>query len=141
MQRRFHDEPTVGAGIAEGLQVLSPEDIADELVAAERERKSIPQFSDADPDFDLETAYRAQQAFVQAKLDAGEQLVGYKLGLTSRNKQVAMGVDAPLYGRVTSRAYPPGTITLLSGRVQEHGWTCGQTRLFRRGRGLHSCNR
>jgi 2-oxo-3-hexenedioate decarboxylase len=39
---------------------------------------------------------------VQAKLDAGERLVGYKLGLTSRNKQQAMGVDAPLYGRVTS---------------------------------------
>jgi 2-oxo-3-hexenedioate decarboxylase len=39
---------------------------------------------------------------VQSKLDAGETLVGYKLGLTSRNKQRAMGVDAPLYGRVTS---------------------------------------
>jgi hypothetical protein len=30
------------------------------------------------------------------------QLVGYKLGLTSRNKQRAMGVDAPPYGRVTT---------------------------------------
>ena len=39
---------------------------------------------------------------MQSKLDAGETLVGYKLGLTSRNKQRAMGVDAPLYGRVTS---------------------------------------
>ncbi len=39
---------------------------------------------------------------MQSKLDAGEQLVGYKLGLTSRNKQRAMGVDSPLYGRVTS---------------------------------------
>jgi 2-oxo-3-hexenedioate decarboxylase len=82
--------------------VSDPQDIADALIVAERERKSIGQFSDADPDFDLETAYRAQKAFVQSKLDAGEQLVGYKLGLTSRNKQVAMGVDAPLFGRVTS---------------------------------------
>ena len=39
---------------------------------------------------------------MQSKLDAGERLVGYKLGLTSRNKQRAMGVDSPLYGRVTS---------------------------------------
>ena len=39
---------------------------------------------------------------MQSKLDAGDRLVGYKLGLTSRNKQRAMGVDAPLYGRVTS---------------------------------------
>ena len=32
----------------------------------------------------------------------GDRLVGYKLGLTSRNKQRAMGVDSPLYGRVTA---------------------------------------
>ena len=82
--------------------MTDPQDIADELIAAEREHKAIGQFSDIYPDFDLDTAYRAQRAFVQSKLDAGERLVGYKLGLTSRNKQQAMGVDAPLYGRVTS---------------------------------------
>ena len=82
--------------------MIEAQEIADDLVAAERERKTIAQFSDRHPDFDVATAYRAQQAFVQAKLDAGERFVGYKLGLTSRNKQQAMGVDAPLYGRVTS---------------------------------------
>src|SRR4029077_2690214 len=85
-----------------GVQVIDPQDIAGELIVAERERKTIGQFSELDPDFDLDTAYRAQRAFVQSKLDAGERFVGYKLGLTSRNKQQAMGVDAPLYGRVTS---------------------------------------
>ena len=79
--------------------MIDPQDIANELIAAERERKTIGQFSDNYPDFDLETAYRAQRAFVQSKLDAGERFVGYKLGLTSRNKQQAMGVDAPLYTR------------------------------------------
>jgi len=82
--------------------VIDPQDIANDLIVAERERKTIGQFSDSYPDLDLETAYRAQRAFVQSKLDAGERFVGYKLGLTSRNKQQAMGVDAPLYGRVTS---------------------------------------
>jgi 2-oxo-3-hexenedioate decarboxylase len=82
--------------------VIDARSIADELLAAERERKEIPQFSEAHPDLDLATAYQAQQATVAAKLDAGEVLVGYKLGLTSRNKQQAMGVDSPLYGRVTS---------------------------------------
>jgi 2-oxo-3-hexenedioate decarboxylase len=61
-----------------GVQVIDPQDIAGELIVAERERKAIGQFSELDPDFDLDTAYRAQQAFVQSKL------------------------DAPLYGRVTS---------------------------------------
>ena len=87
---------------AKGIVVTDAQDVADELIAAEREHKAIAQFSDNDPDFDLDTAYRAQRAFVQSKLDAGERFVGYKLGLTSRNKQQAMGVDAPLYGRVTS---------------------------------------
>ena len=76
--------------------------MANDLIAAEREHKAIGQFSDAHPDFDLATAYRAQRLFVAAKLEAGERFVGWKLGLTSRNKQQAMGVDAPLYGRVTS---------------------------------------
>lgn len=81
---------------------VTAREIADDLLAAERERKTIAQFSEQHPGFDLATAYQAQQVVVQAKIDAGERLVGYKLGLTSRNKQQAMGVDAPLYGRVTS---------------------------------------
>jgi 2-oxo-3-hexenedioate decarboxylase len=56
--------------------VIEAQEIADDLAAAERERKAIAQFSERHPDFDLATAYRAQQAFVQAKLNAGERFVG-----------------------------------------------------------------
>ena len=59
-------------GGAEGMRVSDPQDIAGQLIVAEREHKAIGQFSDNDPDFDLDTAYRAQRAFVQSKLDAGE---------------------------------------------------------------------
>ena len=81
---------------------ISAEEIAGVLIAGERDRTEVEQFSDAHPDVDVPTAYRAQRAFVQSKIDSGERLVGYKLGLTSRNKQRAMGVASPLYGRVTS---------------------------------------
>jgi 2-oxo-3-hexenedioate decarboxylase len=81
---------------------ITAQEIADVLIASERERKGIAQFSEDHPDIPVETAYAAQKAFVQSKLDAGETFVGWKLGLTSRNKQQAMGLDAPLYGRVTS---------------------------------------
>lgn len=83
------------------MSTPTPQAIADILIAGERGRTEVPQFSDTYPDIDLATAYAAQRAFVQSKIDAGDRLVGYKLGLTSRNKQQAMGVDAPLYGRVT----------------------------------------
>src|SRR4029078_10273957 len=101
--------------------MLKAQEIADTLIAAERNRTGIAQFSDDHPDIDVATAYQAQRAFVQAKINAAETFVGYKLGLTSRNKQQAMGLDAPLYGRVTSgmistygapvrvaRSIPPG---------------------------------
>jgi 2-oxo-3-hexenedioate decarboxylase len=96
--------------------VVDAQDIANALLAGERERREIPQFSKQHgEEFDLATAYRAQQLFVAAKLEAGHRLVGYKLGLTSRNKQQAMGVDAPLYGRVTS-----GMLAAFGNRC---GWT------------------
>lgn len=81
---------------------ISAQEMADVLIAAERSRTGIAQFSETHPDIPVATAYAAQQAFVASKLDAGESFVGWKLGLTSRNKQQAMGLAAPLYGRVTS---------------------------------------
>jgi len=87
---------------SETAATITADQIAEVLIAGERDRAEVPQFSATHPDIDVATAYAAQRAFVQSKLDAGEQLVGYKLGLTSRNKQQAMGVDSPLYGRVTT---------------------------------------
>ena len=87
--------------------MITPAEIAKQLIAAERERVAIAPFTDANPELDVATAYLAQRAFVQAKLDAGERVVGAKLGLTSKVKQQAMGVDAPLSGVVTSGMLAP----------------------------------
>jgi 2-oxo-3-hexenedioate decarboxylase len=81
--------------------------IASDLSASERERRHRQPFTDEYPELDLETAYAAQWAGIQAKLDGGEQLVGAKLGLTSKAKQRVMNVDAPLYGFVTSGMLAP----------------------------------
>jgi 2-oxo-3-hexenedioate decarboxylase len=76
--------------------------IARVLAEAERDGKAVSPFTDEHPDLDDATAYDAQWAGVEAKLAAGERLVGAKLGLTSRVKQQVMKVDSPLYGWVTS---------------------------------------
>lgn len=47
-------------------------------------------------------AYQIQREVVEARINRGARLLGGKLGLTSRAKQIAMGVDQPLYGLVTS---------------------------------------
>jgi 2-oxo-3-hexenedioate decarboxylase len=76
--------------------------IADILITAERERTGIAQISDDHPDVELALHEGPLRAVGGRDVDVGETFVGYKLGLTSRNKQRAMGLDAPLYGRVTS---------------------------------------
>jgi 2-oxo-3-hexenedioate decarboxylase len=86
---------------------MDPRSIADALIAAERERKAIAPFTDADPGLDAETGYQAQRLVVQHHLDRGERLIGAKLGLTSRAKQEAMGVHEPLYGWLTSGMVHP----------------------------------
>jgi 2-keto-4-pentenoate hydratase len=80
--------------------MIDAQEIADILIAAERERRGIAQISDDHPDVDVATAYRAQQLFVQSKLDAGETFVGYKLGLTSEPMQRMLGVDSPDFAPV-----------------------------------------
>jgi 2-oxo-3-hexenedioate decarboxylase len=87
--------------------MIDADQIATELASAERERKELQPFTDTYPDLDEDTAYAAQWAWVQAKLDAGEKLVGAKLGLTSKVKQQVMKVDNPLYGWVTSSMLAP----------------------------------
>ena len=42
--------------------MINPQDIANDLIVAERERKTIGQFSESYPDLDLETAYRGMFA-------------------------------------------------------------------------------
>ena len=81
--------------------------IAGELAAAERDRKARAPFTDEHPDLDVDTAYAAQWAGVEAKVAGGDPLAGAKLGLTSRAKQQVMKVDAPLHGWVTASMVLP----------------------------------
>src|SRR3954454_25186052 len=83
-------------------RMIDPSQIARVLASAARDRGALPPFTDEHPELDEATAYDAQWAGIDARLDAGERLVGAKLGLTSRVKQQAMKGDTPLYGWVTS---------------------------------------
>ena len=75
--------------------------VAQQLTVARRERKAITPFTDEHSDFDFDTAYEAQDLFVDALADDGQRVVGAKLGLTSRAKQQVMNVTDPLYGWLT----------------------------------------
>jgi 2-oxo-3-hexenedioate decarboxylase len=96
---------------ADGAAMMNDrlERAAEDLLARERERRDGPPLTDEWAELDLATAYQIQDLTLARRLDRGERIVGVKLGLTSRAKQVRMGVDSPLVAWLTdSMALPAG---------------------------------
>ena len=72
--------------------------IADELVAADRDRSIVPRLTARNPDMTVEDAYAVQRLWAERGVEAGRRLVGRKIGLTSKVMQVATGITEPDYG-------------------------------------------
>jgi 2-oxo-hept-3-ene-1,7-dioate hydratase len=68
---------------------------AEALDRAERTRRQIGLLSLAHPGMTLADAYAVQRAWVGRKLAAGRSRIGYKIGLTSRAMQAALGIAEP----------------------------------------------
>ena len=77
------------------------DELAARLIEAEAKRIGIQALTAAGGGFDVETAYRVQDAVVADRAGRGVAVVGAKLGLTSAAKQRQMKVDEPLYGWLT----------------------------------------
>lgn len=71
------------------------------LLEAERRREDRGRVSDEWSGLDPETAYEVQRKLIATRVGAGEEVVGFKLGLTSSAKQEQMNVSAPLSGWLT----------------------------------------
>ena len=85
---------------------------ADELVAARHERRTLPPLTERPEGLGIDDAYEVQRLGIQARLRAGERLIGGKLGFTSRAMQRAMGVSSPNSGWLTD------TMTIHDGVVR-----------------------
>jgi 2-oxo-hept-3-ene-1,7-dioate hydratase len=73
-------------------------EIADELVAADRDRSILPRLTSRNPGMTVEDAYAVQRLWSERGVAAGRRLVGRKIGLTSKVMQVATGITEPDYG-------------------------------------------
>lgn len=78
-------------------------DIADAVLAAAAEGRSIPPFTDADPGFDLARAYRVGAEVARRREAAGERIVGWKIGFTNTRIWDQYGVRAPIWAPVYDR--------------------------------------
>ncbi|MBM1220783.1 2-oxo-hepta-3-ene-1,7-dioic acid hydratase [Ponticoccus sp. SC2-23] len=68
---------------------------ADDLLQAEKARRQIGLLSLRHPGMTLDDAYRIQSAQMVRKLEAGRRIIGWKIGLTSKVMQDALGIDTP----------------------------------------------
>src|SRR5216684_4001128 len=78
-------------------------------------RREIPPLTTSHGDFDLETAYRIQEQGVALRLERGEKIVGYKMGLTSAAKRAQMNLPVPIYGVLTDAMRVEGELRVLDG--------------------------
>ncbi|WP_055479876.1 2-oxo-hept-4-ene-1,7-dioate hydratase [Sphaerimonospora mesophila] len=74
------------------------ERIADELLAADRERSVVPLLSARHPEMEIEDSYAIQALWAERRVEAGHRIVGHKIGLTSKAMQAATGITEPDYG-------------------------------------------
>ncbi len=68
------------------------------LEAARQAAAPIAQLTAAEPGLALDAAYRIQDEGIRIRVAAGDAVVGYKMGLTSKAKIEQMGVREPIMG-------------------------------------------
>lgn len=83
------------------------EEVAAALMACEDAAIDRGPVTEEWPGLDLATAYAVQDRTLALRLARGERNVGVKLGLTSRAKQVTMGIDSPLTAWLTDAMVLP----------------------------------
>ncbi len=101
------------------MPITDVEGKARALFEARRDRVAIAPFTDADPTLGMADGYAVQAELTRLILEAGDTIVGYKVGLTSEPMQKMIGVDTPDYGPVLgSSVYRDGDVIALGGFIQ-----------------------
>ncbi|KMW58696.1 2-oxo-hepta-3-ene-1,7-dioic acid hydratase [Candidatus Rhodobacter oscarellae] len=68
---------------------------AADLLRAERTGQQIGLLTLRHPEISMDDAYAIQSAILAAKLEQGRRVIGWKIGLTSKAMQSALGIDIP----------------------------------------------
>lgn len=74
----------------------------DELYEALVARRTVAPLLEREPDITIEDAYQIQLRMIERRVQAGETIVGKKIGVTSKPVQDFLGVFQPDFGQLTS---------------------------------------
>ena len=78
------------------------EHYGDELYNALITRTPVAPLTDREPGITLDDAYRIQLRMIQRRVDAGETIIGKKIGVTSKVVMDMLKVNQPDFGQMTS---------------------------------------
>ena len=73
-------------------------DLGDELYNALKNRQVVDPLSSRYPDMTVEDAYAVQERMIARRIEAGERIVGKKIGVTSKVVMNMLGVYRPDFG-------------------------------------------
>jgi 2-oxopent-4-enoate/cis-2-oxohex-4-enoate hydratase len=95
------------------------EHYGDELYAALLNRQPVEPLSGREPGITLDDAYQIQLRMVGRRLQAGETVIGKKIGITSQAVMDMLGVDQPDFGHLLSgMAFTEGEAIAASTLIQ-----------------------
>ena len=93
--------------------------VAESLYKAKLTQTPIPPLTETDPGLTAEDGYEIQGHLVELLMEGDDQIVGYKLGLTSKPMQELLGVGEPDYGPVLgSMVFADGVTVDLANFIQ-----------------------
>ncbi|MBH1965950.1 MAG: 2-oxopent-4-enoate hydratase [Comamonadaceae bacterium] len=75
--------------------------LGDELFEALKACRTLEPLTNRHPDISIDDAYAIQQRMMKRRLDAGEKVVGKKIGVTSKAVMNMLGVFQPDFGWLT----------------------------------------
>lgn len=101
------------------MQAQLIEQLGTELYQALVDAKTVRPLSERHPDMTIEEAYQVQQQLMKLRLQAGEKIIGKKIGVTSKAVMNMLGVFQPDFGYLTDgMVYNEGQAIPMSRLIQ-----------------------
>lgn len=101
------------------LDQVTIDTLGDELYDAFKSNQTVAPLRERVPGLEITAAYKIQERMVSLRLEAGEKVVGKKIGVTSAPVQKMLGVDQPDFGvLLDGMVYHSGDTIRLESMIQ-----------------------
>ncbi|MGB1092226.1 MAG: 2-oxopent-4-enoate hydratase [Oceanobacter sp.] len=100
------------------MDQLAIQQAGDELYQAMVEKKTVKPLTERFADITIEDAYHISLRMLERRLEAGEKIIGKKIGATSKAVQSFLGVYQPDFGYLTDKmAFSQGQVMPISEQL------------------------